>query len=53
LSQRDNRGRLWQLTFERYVQVKDVVLPRRIKLATGDLQLTFLIDQWQLNAATP
>lgn len=53
LSQRDNRGRLWQLTFERYVQVQDVVLPGRIKLATGDLQLTFLIDQWQLNAATP
>jgi len=53
LSQRDNRGRLWQLTFERYVQVQDVVLPRRIKLATGDLQLTFLMDQWQLTAAPP
>jgi outer membrane lipoprotein LolB len=53
LSQRDSKGRVWQLTFERYSQVQDVVLPGRIKLATGDLQLTFLVDEWLPNAATP
>jgi len=53
LSQRDSKSRVWQLSFDRYSQVRDAVLPGRIKLATGDVQLTFLVDQWQLNAAAP
>jgi outer membrane lipoprotein LolB len=53
LSQRDSKGRVWLLTFDRYAQVQDAVLPGRIKLATDDVQLTFLVDQWQLNAAKP
>ncbi len=53
LSQRDNKGRPWQLTFDSYSQVQDSVLPGLIKLKTADIQLTFRVTEWQFNAAQP
>ncbi len=53
LTQNDSKGRPWLLTFDRYAVVQGLVLPGRIKLTKDAVQLTFLVDQWQLNAALP
>jgi|LauGreDrversion4_2_1035121.scaffolds.fasta_scaffold694960_2 outer membrane lipoprotein LolB len=42
-------GQRWELTFDRYEQVDAVILPRRIRLLSQDVQLTFLISDWQLS----
>ncbi len=49
LDQQDSTGRSWQLTFDRHVPVADLVMPGRIRLRSGDLQLTFLVGEWQLH----
>lgn len=48
LTQSDSAGRRWQLNYDRYAAVDGVALPGRIRLATGDLQLTFLVREWHL-----
>lgn len=53
LSQRDVDGRSWQLEFDRYESVNELPLPGRIRLSTDEVQLTFLINDWQLDAAVP
>jgi len=51
LVQRDDKGRGWQLQYDRYTEVETLVLPGRIKMNTDGLQLTFVIDKWQPGAA--
>ena len=51
LSQRDEDGRTWQLLFDRYEAVDTLPLPGRIRLTADDLQLTFLINDWQFGTA--
>lgn len=51
LSQQDEDGRTWQLVFDRYEAVDALPLPGRIRLTADDLQLTFLINDWQFGAA--
>lgn len=53
LTQRDSAGRRWQLTYDRYATVDGLPLPGRIRLATGDLQLTFLVREWHLGPPAP
>jgi outer membrane lipoprotein LolB len=53
LSQLDPTGRRWQLTFDRYELSDSLPLPGRIQLTDGEVQLTFLVSDWQLDAATP
>jgi outer membrane lipoprotein LolB len=55
LTQRDNQGRDWQLNYDRYSEVAGMVVPNRIRLSTGNLQLTFLVnaDGWQLGSSAP
>ncbi|MES2606181.1 MAG: lipoprotein insertase outer membrane protein LolB [Pseudomonadota bacterium] len=53
LDQRDTDGRSWQLTYDRYETVAGVPLPGRIRLTADDVQLTFLVSDWQLGAASP
>lgn len=48
LTQQDGTGRSWQLTFDRYVAVDGLVMPGRIRLNSEDVQLTFLVSEWQL-----
>lgn len=49
LAQRDDQGRDWQLGYDRYSEVAGAVLPTRIRLSNGSMQLTFLVnaDGWQ------
>jgi outer membrane lipoprotein LolB len=47
LHQRDHQGRTWELSFDRYTAVDSQPMPGRIRLNTDNLQLTFLIDEWQ------
>ena len=53
LTQDDGAGRRWQLTYDRYAAVDSVPLPGRIRLVAGELQLTFLIREWQLSPSAP
>jgi outer membrane lipoprotein LolB len=56
LYQRDQQGRAWALSFDRYSAVAGQPMPGRIRLTSAtsaansadNLQLTFLIDEWQL-----
>ncbi|HWK53166.1 MAG TPA: lipoprotein insertase outer membrane protein LolB [Hyphomicrobiales bacterium] len=48
LEQTDREGRLWQLSFDRYALDLQPPLPGRIRLQQGDIRLTFLINDWQL-----
>ncbi len=38
----------WQLQFRRYQQVKTTVLPQKLFMQRGDLEVRLMIDQWQL-----
>ena len=49
LTQQDSSGRRWQLTFDRHVPVDGLVMPGRIRLNSEDVQLTFLVGEWQLH----
>lgn len=53
LQQTDVEGRRWDLKYDRYLPVAGLPLPGRIRLstaaATGGLQLTFLVSDWQLS----
>lgn len=53
LVQQDNKGRDWILAYDRYVAIGNVVLPGRVRLSMDDLQLTFLVDEWQLSPSVP
>jgi outer membrane lipoprotein LolB len=48
LIQTDPMGQRWELSFENYEQVGDVILPRRINLESQGVLLRFLISDWQL-----
>ncbi len=39
--------RLWQVSYESYQVAQGVVLPERIDLAHGDLELRVTVDRWQ------
>lgn len=52
LSQRDPTGRNWDLVFDRYEAANDLNMPGRIRVTSGNIQLTFLIDDWQLDPAS-
>lgn len=51
LIQTDTSGQRWDLAFESYQAVDTLVLPKRIKMQSQGVQLTFLIDKWQLTAS--
>lgn len=53
LLQTDNAGREWILEFDRYSPVDNIPLPGRIRIKQGDLQMTFLINSWQLPETAP
>jgi outer membrane lipoprotein LolB len=46
-------GQRWELSYENYEQVDNVILPRRINLASQGVLLRFLISDWQLNHVEP
>lgn len=48
LEQTDREGRRWVLDFDRYDEARVPALPGRIRLEQGDLRLTFLVSDWQL-----
>lgn len=39
----------WQLTYSRYNQVEDWQLPGKIVAQRGDIKLTLILKEWQLN----
>jgi outer membrane lipoprotein LolB len=49
LKQRDPKGRAWELQFDRYADVAGHPMPGRIRVALGQLQLTFVNLSWQFN----
>jgi outer membrane lipoprotein LolB len=51
LSQRDPSGRNWDLSFDRYRTANALNLPGRIRVTSGNIQLIFLVDDWQLPSA--
>ena len=51
LIQTDTSGQRWDLAFESYQAVDTLILPKRIKMQSQGVQLTFLIDKWQLTAS--
>jgi outer membrane lipoprotein LolB len=53
LSQTDTRGSAWSLSFDRYDTTMALPLPGRIRLQQNSVQLTFLINQWQLPEQAP
>ncbi len=57
LRQVDASGLEWNLEFERYLELEGgagmVFLPGRIRVQREGLQLTFLIDDWQVPAEAP
>lgn len=51
LSQRDDSGQQWTLSYDRYQQNGAVTLPGRIRAESAGLRLTFLINHWQVPVA--
>lgn len=47
MSQTDTNGRKWDLSFDRYGPAGDFNLPGRVRINSGDIQLVFIIDDWQ------
>ncbi len=44
--------RLWRISYESYQVAQGIVIPERIDLAHGDLELRITVDRWQRNDAS-
>lgn len=53
LRQDDGAGQRWLLSYDRYITIDGLPLPGRIRLVAGELQLTFLVREWQLSPSAP